>query len=252
MKSNLRALVLVLLAVSVFGAVAAQGASATEKSHEFHSDGEWTVATGANTEPHEFKVGSAGTVKCEKAEFENESVGTFVSSSTYKADTLTVTGRWSECTFGGQPATVNTNHCAFVVDSDTTTGNPDGGEDANVEIECAEGNKIEVDTAICTFTVGPQTVKHMIRVENDTATSISGGLTAGAAGGASAIVFGKVKTTENQTGCALAPSGALGSLLGRSTSNCYKDEAEKWLSGTAKTTPQGVLKEGAATNCSLQ
>jgi len=251
MNRNLKALGLVLLAVSAFGAVAAQGASATEKSHEFHSDGEWTVATGENTEPHELTIGSVGTVICEKATFENESLGNLVSKGTYTTDTLTVTGRWSKCTIGGQPATVNTNHCAFVVDSDTTTGNPEGGEDANVAVECAEGNKIEVDTPICTFTVAPQTVNHTIRVENDTATSVTGGLTAGG-GGSKGVVIGKVKTTESQTGCVLAPTGAIGALFGRSTSNCYRDDGESWLSGTAKTTPQGALKEGPATECSLQ
>ena len=128
MISNLKALGLTLFAVLALGAAAAQTASATEKAHEFHSDGAWTVATGENTEVHKFKAGAVGTVECKKAVFENTSWGAEISAGTYKADELTVTGRWSECTFGGQPAIVFTNDCAFKVDSDTTSGNPDGGK----------------------------------------------------------------------------------------------------------------------------
>lgn len=252
MRINLKVQGLLLISVFALSGALASTASATE--HEFHSDGDWTVSTGENTGNHVFQVGAAGSVTCTKAEFENRSWGSEVSASTYKADQLTVTGRWSGCTFGGSAAIVKTNHCAFVVDSDTTkTENPEGGEDANVELECAEGHKIEVHTPTCTVTVGAQLLKHAIRVENDTPTSMTGGLTGGLSGGASGIVVGKVRTTASQpvNGCLTFPTGAIGTMTGSATSKCYDDEGSE-LSGTEKTTPQGQLKEGKATECSIK
>lgn len=250
MTRSLKSQGLALIAALALGAMLASSASATER--EFHSDGPWTVSTGENTEAHVFKVGSAGSVTCTKAEFENRSWGSEVSASTYKADQLTVIGRWSGCTFGGMAAVVKTNHCAFVVDSDTTkTENPEGGEDSNVEIECAEGNKIEVHTSICTVTVGPQVVIHALRASNDTPTSMKGGITGGLSGGG--IVLGKVRTTASQplNGCLTFPTGALGTFTGEATSKCFEDEGSE-LSSTNKTTPQGLLKEGKATECSIE
>jgi len=173
---------------------------------------------------------------------EDQSGGSKIGENTYASDELTVTLRFTECTFGGQPATFNTNHCAFVFDSDTTEGNPDGGEHANVVVECAEGGKIEIDSSVCTVTIGPQAVNHALRFKSDTSSSVIGILTA------KKVVVGKVKTTESQTGCLLFPTGAIGTVTGEGTTECFKDLGSV-LTGTEKTTPQGQTSEGTSTEC---
>ena len=243
MINKLKALSLTLFAVLALGALGAQGATAASE-HEFHSDGAWTVATGENLTAHEFTIGTVGTIKCTKATFENTSWGAEVSANTYKADELTVIGRWSGCEFGAQSAIVKTNDCAFVVDSDTTSGNPKGGEHASVKIECAAGNKIEVHTVNCTVTVAAQTVSDMIRFENDEVASMVNGIAT-----ATNIVVGKERNTASQpvNGCLLFPTGAVGSLVGNSTSECRKDEG---FTQNNPTTPSGT-EDQTTTECSI-
>lgn len=242
MTRNLKALGLAMFAVLALGALTAQGASAA-KEQEFRSDGSWTVGTGASVGKIKFAAGTAGTVECD-VEFDDQSGGTKVGEE-YLSDTLTVTPTFPECTFGGHPATATANHCAFVLDSDTTTGNPEGGEHANVEIECAEGHKIEIDTISCTVTIGAQLVKHAVQFEADTTSSVTGIFSA------KGIVTGKAKTTESQTGCLLFASGAIGTMTGTGTTECFKDTGSV-LTGTEKTTPQGKTEEGSATECSVK
>ena len=105
MTRKLKVLGLALLAVFALGAVGAQGASAGT-DHEFHSDGEKTVLTGTNVGAHKLQVGEAGTVECTIATIQSTQKGTLVSAGTYKSDTITVKPSTSNCTFGGQPATV--------------------------------------------------------------------------------------------------------------------------------------------------
>jgi hypothetical protein len=246
MIRNLKALGLALLAICALGAVAAQAASAA-KEHEFHSDGPATVITGEDIEGnHTFAVGAAGTVECTTAEFEATQTGSKVSTDTYAADTLTVTPHYSGCTFGGQPATVNFNHCAYVFESETTEGTP-GQEHASAVVQCSKGTVIEVDTSVCTITVGPQTINHAVRYENDTAKSIKIFATA------KKVVTGKKKTTEAQTGCLLFPTGEIGTYTGTATASCFKDEGSPLTGeeGTEATTPTGLTKEGDLTTCSV-
>jgi hypothetical protein len=136
------------------------------------------------------------------------------------------------------------NHCAFVLDSDTTTGNPEGGEHANVEIECT-GGQIEIDTISCTVTIGAQLVKHAVQFEADTTSSVNGIFSA------KGIVTGKLKTTESQTGCILFAAGAIGTMSGVGTTECFKDTGSV-LTGTEKTTPQGLTSEGTSTECGIK
>jgi len=249
MNRKLKALGLALVAISAMSAVAAPGASAVIGEHEFHTEGP-SVLTGRNIGNEKFAVGTAGTVECTTSAFESTQAGTEVSSHTFKSDTLTVTPRYTGCTFGGQPATVNFNHCAYVLDSDTTTGNPDGGLHANVEIECLKNGKgediswIEIDTSVCTITIKSQTINHALSYENDTAFSTIVRATA------RKIVTGKAKTTESQTGCLLFPTGAIGTYTGSSTVECFSNEGSA-LSGTEKTTPQGLTKENLTTACRI-
>ena len=254
MTRNLKALGLALLAICAFGALAAQGASAALE-HEFHSAVANTIVTGKNIEGKEkFAVGAAGTVECNKSIFEAQQTGTEVSANTFQSDTLTVTPRYEECTFGGQPATVSFNHCAYVFDSDTGETEPEKEvktQHANVEVECGKNEKeevsrIEIDTSVCTITIGPQVVKHAVKYEadgsNESAIKIKSTATK--------VVTGKVKTTESQTGCLLFPTGAIGTYTGVATSECFKDEGSL-LTGTEKTTPKGLTKEGATAKCAV-
>jgi opacity protein-like surface antigen len=249
MTRNFKALGLALLAICALGAVVAQGASAAEDKHKFHSDGPNTVITGkAIGGNHTFAVGTAGTVECTSAEFESTQTGTEVGVETYSNETLTVVPHYSGCTFGGQPATVTVKHCAYIFYGQTTPGNSDGGEHANVEIECeGEGGRIEIDTTVCTITVGGQLVKHAVRYENDPESTSAVKIKATA----KKIVTGKVKTTESQTGCLLFPTGEIGTYKGTVTSECFKDEGSAISEKTAKTTPTGLTKEGKTTKCTV-
>jgi hypothetical protein len=249
MTRNLKALGLALLSICAMGAVMAQGASATEVKHQFHSDGLETIITGINVGKDKFQVGSAGTVECGKTQTEaTQTAEKEVSSGTFESDTLTVIPHYSECTFGGQPATVTFNHCAYVFDSDTTDGNPDGSLHANVEIECSGGSEIEVDTSLCTITIAAQTVKHAVRYEKDLLNEGSASLVQTTA---KKVKTGKKTTTPGvQTGCLLFPTGEIGTYTGTSTTECFKDESASTLKETAATTPTGT-KEGATTACTV-
>jgi hypothetical protein len=246
MTRNLKALGLATLAVLALGALTAQGASAA-KEHEFASDGEWTVGTGENIKGNwNLAVGTAGTVECE-SQYEDDSQGSKVSEGTFHADQITVTAHLTGCTFAGSPAVFNTNHCAFVLDSDTTV-NSEEKELASVEIECSGGTEIEIDTSVCTITVPAQVVKHAIEYREDKENSVTAmeGIIA-----AKKVKTGKKKTTESQTGCLLFPTGEIGTASGTGTTECFKDENEKWLSGTEKTTPTSKTKEGKSKECSV-
>jgi len=248
---NLKVLGLVLLTVCVVGAIGAQGAVA---EYEFHSNRERTVLTGKSAGGLSLSFGKS-TIECTTAQFEatqtgvkveSKQTGAKVSAETYKSDTLTVAPHLSGCSFSGQSATVNFNHCAFVFDSDPTEGNSDGGEHANMEIECVEGGRIEIDTPLCTLTIGAQVVKHAVRYSSDTESSINFKITG------KSIVIGKEKTTESQTGCFLVSTGAILSLTGTTTYECFKDESGEPLSGTSTTTPTELTKEGEAAKCSVE
>ena len=248
MTRNLKALGLALLAVFALGAIGTQAASAAD-AHEFHSDGPRTIITANNVGEgsHTFQVGAAGTVECTGATFESTVVGTeVVKDQTYKADTITATPKYTGCTFGGQPATVFFNDCAYVLDSDTTEGNTTvaGSKHANVDIECAANNKIQVHTVNCTITVGAQTVKHAVTYKNVTESSVTISTTA------HGVVVGKERNTAAQpaNGCLLFPTGAVGKYVGNVTSNCFKDENE--TTPANPTTPTGTLDK-TTTKCTV-
>jgi len=246
MIRNLKALGLALLAICALGAVASSAASAAVE-HEFHADGETAVSTGKNTNTHELLVGST-PVKCKKVETKSTRTGTLVSAGTYKVDELTVTPHYTECEFGGKPATVEVMHCAYVFDSDTTTGNSTGGEHAQVIIECEGTDVITVITSIGTFTVGPQTIKDGISYKNDPSNKNAVEVVATA----HEVALTCQRTLESQpvSGCLLVPQGKVGKYTGTLTSTCYKDEGTA-LVGTEKTTPTGRTKEGPETECKV-
>jgi hypothetical protein len=234
MTRDLKALGLALLAV--LGLLALTGKAT---AHELHSENEKTILTGRDFYVEKIAIGAAGTVECKKTEFESTQTGAFVSSETYASNTITLTPRYSECTFGGKAATINFSHCAYIFYTDTTEGH------ANIEIECSEGGKIEIETSICTATIGPQLIKHAISYENTSWAVFMATATA------KSIVTSKAKTTESQTGCLLFPTGAIGTYTGTPTIECLVDSGSA-LTETAKTTPQGNTTESAITSdCNL-
>ena len=236
MNRNLRALGLALLAVFALGAIGAQAASA----HEFKSDGQRSVITGANVGAHEFTVGSVGTVSCSTAKFE----GTVdAGAGKTEVDEITIKPTYTGCTFGGQAASVFFNDCAYVFDSDTTAGNSTGGEHANVKIECGVNNTVKVHTVNCTITVGPQEIKHGVRYVNDGASANETIATA------HNIVVGKERNTGSQpaNGCLLFPTGAVGKYVGTATNKCFQDEG----SAQANPTTPGSTQDATTTTCSV-
>ena len=199
-----------------------------------------TIFTGKNSGTEKLAVGSAGTLECSTSLLEGTVSGT---EEAEEPSTLTLKPTASGCTFGGLPATVKTNDCAYVLGSETTAGNSDGGEHANLEVECAGGSQIEIDTSVCTITIGAQVVKHAIRYEADTGSSFKAKITA------KKIKTGKVKTTESQTGCLLFPTGEIGTQTGTQTIECLEDANHAPQANP--TTPAGT-EEGAAVGCPFE
>jgi len=226
--------------------VATSAASAAVE-HDFHADGEKANVTGTGAN-HEILVGS-NPVKCKRVQGEATSTGTLVSAGTYKVDEITVVPHYEECEAGGKPATVDMMHCAFIVDSDTTTGNTTGGEHAQVSVECAGTDVITVVSSIGTVTIGPQTVKDSVRYVNDPSNknAIEGIATA------HEIEMSCMRTLESQpvNGCLLIPTGKVGKYTGTMTATCYKDGSGSPLEGTAKTTPTGTTVENGETECKV-
>jgi hypothetical protein len=252
MTGNLKKLGLALVGVLVLGAVGAQGASAV--THTFHSDGPKTIVTGTNVGPYQFGVGAAGIEECKKVTAQGTETGTEVSAGTFANNTenkVTIVPKYEECTFGGQAATVNFHHCAFVFYGETTTGNTTiaGKEHANVEIECSgpEG-KITTHTVNCTITIGPQLIKHAVRYENELGVPSATRIIWTAHG----IVVGKERTTASQpvNGCIPFPTGAIGKLTGTTTNKCFRDDNVSHPAGTETTTPPAPT-EGPTTNCTV-
>ncbi|MEZ5076450.1 MAG: hypothetical protein R2725_03295 [Solirubrobacterales bacterium] len=139
MQGNLRALGLALLAVFALSALAAQGASA----HVFTSDSESerTVLTGRDEpETNNVLTVAGAEVQCENAHFEGTVEGS-------EANEVTVRPEYTDCLFAGNEAVVHTNDCAEILHSSTAEGH------ATVDVECAEGDEIEVTVPVLGITI---------------------------------------------------------------------------------------------------
>lgn len=160
MNRKFKALGLALMAVFALSAVAASSASAV--NHEFTASKTPVVLTGEqHINKHIFSIGAA-KVECGKVKF----VGTVAASP---ANTVTVAPEYKECVF--EPfgaAEVKVNHCAYILGSDTTVGNEPGVEHAAVEVECTEGNSIEIVAPGCTTKVAAQKNLHGVSYTNVT------------------------------------------------------------------------------------
>jgi hypothetical protein len=205
MTRNLKAFRLALVTAVVLGAIGAQGASAVVE-HSFRSDYIQPVLTGANAsyttggskEVWTFTPGL--TASCD-ATFEGKQQGTVY-------DAITVHPKYHNCTSSLGNASVHTDGCNYIFDSDTTqaSGHSASSEHAAVTLECETSHWIEITSPGCNITIGDESSGspvnqslHGIRFTNLSNHS-----------GKSALTFtGTVRTMHH-----VATSGSLCSLAG--------------------------------------
>jgi hypothetical protein len=195
---------------------------------------------------HQFTVGAAGSVQCATATFESTiDPGPGVT----EVDEITAKPKYSGCQFGGQAASVFFNDCAYVFDSDTTSGNPTGEKHAPATLECAPGNSIKVHTVNCTITIAPQTVADAVSYAQDKKEGKDVLSAINVTATAHGIVVGKERSTASQpvNGCLVFPTGAVGKYTGLTTIECRQDEG----SAQANPTTPGATQDAASTNCSV-
>jgi hypothetical protein len=143
MMRNLRVLALGLLAAF---AVAAAGASAASAEPLFHAEIEDTTLTGAQGGVvANILTTDLGEMKCETVKFK----GTTPALTT---TTMTLVPKYEKCKLGGVNAVVTENGCAFRFHLGENTETLE----AKMDIECPDGQKIEIDTAECLTTIPPQ------------------------------------------------------------------------------------------------
>lgn len=148
MTRNLKALGLALVATLALGATGAPGASADEE-HSFRSSVEDTVLTGSSASTHVFTFTGGIYISCTVASLEGTNIGT-------TRDTLTVHPKYSSCTYSiGGSATIHTNGCNYILDSDTTVSSHSRStEHAVWSLECEPGHHILITAPGCNYTIG--------------------------------------------------------------------------------------------------
>jgi len=139
MIGKMKVIGLALMASFAFSGMA----TAEAMGHQFFSATGSTVLTGENEGPHEMSSEGA-TVTC-------ESVGLKGTQSGGEVDQIRLHPEYAGCTFLESEATVTTNGCDYVFDSDTG-----GGGSAQVEVDCEGENAIEIETGGCTIAVESQ------------------------------------------------------------------------------------------------
>jgi hypothetical protein len=157
-----------LIAVMAMGGVVASAASAAE--HHFSgTSGDSVTATALAPYVYEHTTGSGKNNGCKKVTMEGKVEGTQTA--------LTLTPVFSECVVeeNGEPQfsmLFEQNGCHFIFTGVTTTGNPTGGEHANLRLECPVGQSIKTKMTafklLCS-SIGPQLFQHAVRYENVTA-----------------------------------------------------------------------------------
>jgi hypothetical protein len=117
----------------------------------FHSELSETILIGDGTGAEEFEL-DAGTADCAESGYKGA-----MSSST--SSSITLTPEFADCdAFGFSNAEIDTNECAYVLHAGGKVGQNFEG---SVDIECPEGNAIEVVAKSrgllkCRATIGPQ------------------------------------------------------------------------------------------------
>ena len=232
MSRNLKALGLAMVAALALSAVAASAAQAA--NHHLTTTAP-AVVTAEDTVNTVFSITNGNReVECTTSKYE----GT-VSESTSTETTVTPTYSGCKIKNVGISATVDVNHCAYILKGDT-----DVNGDATSELECAGTDEITITYSVlgssCVVHVTPGAYRGVHYAEETV-----GGLK-------------QVKVTVTVTGikwhetgggfCPASATGEDGTLNGTVVAKAYADSGSA-LSGTEKTTP--TLSEGAQQDLAL-
>jgi hypothetical protein len=153
MIRNFKALALALVAVFAMSAIAASVASATAGT--LTAEGRTVIGTGEQVGEHELMFtdhplsgGGFATTKCKKATF------TGTAGVTDGATSVTVHPEYKECTAFGQPATITTTGCDYLLHFGTPTA---GGWHVVTDIVCTGNSVIRIVTGTCDIHIKSQT-----------------------------------------------------------------------------------------------
>jgi hypothetical protein len=153
MIRKFKALGLALVAVFAMSAIVASAAQAAAGT--LTSEGKTVIVTAEQVGEHEFVLtdhetepGKFANIKCKKAVF------TGTAGVTDGATSVTAHPVYSECTAFGQPATITTTGCDYLLKTGTPTA---GGWHVTTDVVCAAGSVIKIVTGTCEVTVAGQT-----------------------------------------------------------------------------------------------
>jgi hypothetical protein len=153
MIRKFKALGLALVAVFAMSAVVASAAQATAGT--LTAEGKTVIATAEQVGEHEFVLtdhetepGKFANTKCKKAVF------TGTAGVTDGATSVTAHPVYTECTAFGQPATITTTGCDYVLKTGTPTA---GGWHVTTDVVCGAFSVIKIVTGTCEVTVDSQT-----------------------------------------------------------------------------------------------
>ena len=230
MNRNYKAIGLALVAMFALGAFVAQGASASPLTIEGIANGTVFVKGDQGGGEHEFKS-AAGTVKCKEAEFPGS--GTVKEG---KVEELTVTPTYKSCTaFGFATAHVKMNGCTYTFTTPTSlgSGKVTWNGASQLHLVCPSEKVIEITptsfgVSVCTLTIAAQTPTGEAGKESHVVGSNSGTPTAMHVF-LDITLFG-IHYIGHGAPCDPEPGGVKtttqinGSLIGKSTVKCYKNE----------------------------
>ncbi len=239
MKGNLKVLGLAFVAVLALGAIGAQAATAAM----FHADEENVVVTGEATNTQTLTIGSAA-VKCTEIGIEGTQTGVATEGS-YTAESVTVHPTYSgsasggeECDsfIGNETATVNTHECHYKLYAETN-----GEGKGAVDIECPEGQAIEITASTCVIKIGSQTGLNGVHYVNNGTETSEKDITA------ESQVEGIHYTSNGKFTCTLAGVGSSGTNAvyeGNATVKAYEDLSTPGTTGSYEMANQvGIWKE---------
>lgn len=156
MTRNLKTLGIALVAAFAMSAIGASSASASFPL--FHTEAEDTVLTGSQGQLAALNVLTTdlGELKCKDVKY----IGTQAGLTT---STMTLKPKFEQCQHAGENATVTEKSCAFVFHLGESTE----PIEAQMDIECVDGDQIVVHTEECTTTIPPQSGLKKVTFTNE-------------------------------------------------------------------------------------
>jgi hypothetical protein len=144
MNRNFKALGIAILAATAIGVLSVSVAQASFPL--FHSEAEDTVLTGSQGQVvANILTTDLGELKCKHVTFGG-------TQGVFTTFTMTLKPKYEECKIGEANAVVTVNECAFVFHLGESTE----PIEAQMDIECVDGNQIVVHTEECSITIPPQ------------------------------------------------------------------------------------------------